>query len=152
MPKTFAIICDLDGTLYDARVRQRAHLLGDKKDFDAFHKAAENDLPHFWCAQLLQAMRNHGFRIIFTSGRDDTYREETQRWLTRNLGWRWGEYLLYMRPAGDFTPDDVMKRQWYEQHILPSFEILFAVDDRRRVVDMWRAVGLTCLHCDEGNF
>lgn len=45
-----------------------------------------------------------------------------------------------------------MKKAWYHELIEPFFDVLFAVDDRKRVADMWRSVGLTCLHCDEGNF
>jgi FMN phosphatase YigB (HAD superfamily) len=147
-----AIICDLDGTLYDARERQQVHLLSGKKDFDAFHRAAENDQPHFWCAQLLQAMRNAGFAIVFTSGRDDTYREQTHLWIQRHLNWRRCDYELHMRPAGDYTADDVMKEGWLACRILPHYRVLFALDDRKRVADMWRRNGITCLHCDEGNF
>ncbi len=147
-----AIICDLDGTLYDARERQKTHLLSGKKDFDAFHRAAEDDKPHFWCAQLLQAMKNHGFAVIFTSGRDDTYRQQTEYWLRRHLNWVPGEYELHMRMAGDYTADDSMKESWLTTRILSEYRVLFAIDDRKRVADMWRRNGITCLHCDEGNF
>jgi|TARA_R110000823_G_scaffold205986_1_gene336775 hypothetical protein len=30
--------------------------------------------------------------------------------------------------------------------------ILYAVDDRQQVVDMWRSNGITCLQCAVGNF
>lgn len=152
MSKQQAIICDLDGTLYDARERQKVHLLSGKKDFDGFHKAAKNDPPHLWCLHLIQSMKNHGFSILFTSGRDESYRQETQIWLRKHLNWQTQDYKLWMRPDGDYTADDAMKRAWYENEIAPTYDVLFAVDDRKRVVDMWRAVGLTCLHCDEGNF
>lgn len=147
-----AIICDLDGTLYDARERQRVHLLSGKKDFDAFHRAAENDQPHFWCAQLLQAMKNHKFEVVFTSGRDVTYFIQTEKWIKRHLNWDPHQYELHMRPAGDYTADDVMKEQWLTTLILPKYRVLFAIDDRKRVAEMWRRNGITCLHCDEGNF
>jgi hypothetical protein len=44
-----------------------------------------------------------------------------------------------------------------EQDILDALkaegkDILFAVDDRQQVVDMWRRNGITCLQCDEGQF
>ncbi len=151
--KQKAIICDLDGTLYDARARQEIHLLGPKKDFDAFHRDAENDDVHFWCAQLLQAMRNQGFQTVFTSGRDDTYRPQTVDWINRHLLWKEGSsYCLFMRPAGNYTPDDQMKEDWYRSTIEPNFEVLFAIDDRKRVAQMWRKLGITCLHCAEGDF
>lgn len=36
--------------------------------------------------------------------------------------------------------------------ILPQYRPLFFIDDRKRVVDMWRRRGLTCLHCANGDF
>lgn len=151
--KAKAIIVDLDGTLYDARDRQQKYLLSGKKDFDAFHRAAFFDEPHQWCRELIKAMKLRGFNVIFTSGRDDTFRYQTEMWLLKQIGLEPDiDYLLFMRPAGDFTADDVMKRGWYEATIKDTFEVLFCVDDRKRVTDMWRSLGLTCLHCAEGNF
>lgn len=147
-----AIICDLDGTLYDARDRQRVHLLGEKKDFEGFHRAAKDDQPNFWCAQLIVAMRNHGFAIVFTSGRDDTYRAETENWISRHLGWKTTDYELHMRPARDYTADDILKEDWLLNRILPNYRVLFAIDDRKRVAEMWRRNGIVCLHCDKGEF
>ena len=46
----------------------------------------------------------------------------------------------------DYTPDQDLKKKW-----LYSFgkdRVLFVVDDRQRVVDMWRAEGITCLQCE----
>ena len=31
-------------------------------------------------------------------------------------------------------------------------DILFVVDDRQQVVNMWRDNGITCLQCDKGDF
>lgn len=150
--KPQAVICDLDGTLYNAEERQKVHLLSGKKDFDGFHKAAKDDVPHLWCAHLIQAMKNHGFKILFTSGRDELYRAETENWLKKHLNWSLENYKLWMRPNGDYTADDTMKLNWYEKEIFPMYDVLFAIDDRKRVVDMWRKAGLTCLHCADGNF
>lgn len=150
-----AIIVDLDGTLYNAKERQDKHLRGDKKDFDAFHADAHLDDPHAWCADLVRAMAEYGFTPLFVSGRDDTYRPHTEMWLKAHVG----GYLsctspetLIMRPAGDYTPDDELKEKFYRELIEPKYNVLFCIDDRQRVVDMWRRIGLTCLQCDVGNF
>jgi predicted secreted acid phosphatase len=150
--RTLAIICDLDGTLYNARERQEVYLLSGKKDFDGFHRAAKHDNPHWWCLHLVQAMRKHGYHILFVSGRDDAFRDETIAWLELQLWIKRHEYELLMRPTGDYTADDVMKKQMYREHIEPRYSVLFCIDDRKRVVDMWRRLGLTCLQCAEGNF
>lgn len=150
--KQHAIIVDLDGTLYDARERQQKHLLSGKKDFDAFHRDAKDDPPNWWCLQLVQAMRDQGFFPLFVSGRDDAHRAETEEWLKLQLLVEPWEYRLIMRATGDYTADDVLKEKFYRDLIDPYYSVLFCVDDRRRVVDMWRRIGLTCLHCAEGDF
>jgi hypothetical protein len=40
---------------------------------------------------------------------------------------------------------------WFRQDYASS-EILFALEDRERVVQMWRSVGVTCLQVAEGRF
>lgn len=37
-------------------------------------------------------------------------------------------------------------------NFLQHKDVLFVVDDRKQVVDMWRSKGLTVLQCAEGNF
>lgn len=150
--RTKAIICDLDGTLYNSKERQDLYLRNGKKNFDEFHQAAHKDKPHFWCAELIQSMRAAGYRTVFTSGRDDCHEESTRVWIKRHLNWGDADYDLIMRKTYDWTADDEMKKDWYEKLIEPHYEILFAIDDRKRVVDMWRSLGLTCLHCDVGDF
>ena len=50
-----------------------------------------------------------------------------------------------LREDGDNTPDQELKRAWL--HAYGKERILFTVDDRQKVVDMWREEGLTCLQC-----
>ena len=40
-----------------------------------------------------------------------------------------------MRPVKDFTPDDVLKQDWLND--IGKDNVLFAFDDRNKVVDMW---------------
>ena len=58
--------------------------------------------------------------------------------------------LLKMRPADDFTPDEKLKRQWIAEYDLAN--ILCVFDDRKKVVDMWRELGLTCFQVAPGDF
>jgi len=57
---------------------------------------------------------------------------------------------LRMRATGDFTPDEEMKRQWIEEYKLEH--ILCVFDDRKKVVDMWRSLGLTRFPVAPGDF
>ena len=56
-----------------------------------------------------------------------------------------GRRFVLLRPDGDSTPDQDLKRDWLRGY--GKERILFAVDDRQKVVDMWRAEGVVCLQC-----
>ena len=46
----------------------------------------------------------------------------------------------------------VLKREIWETKIRDRFDVAGVIDDRARVVAMWRSLGLTCLAVAEGNF
>lgn len=149
-----AIICDLDGTLYDSTARREKYLGGEKKDFDKFNAAAKDDLPNKWCEILISALNVKGYALIFISGREDLYAIETKIWIEKckNVFRELAPIDLFMRKTGDYRPDVVIKEEIYKQHIEPQYQVLFAIDDRKCVVDMWRSLGLVCLQCASGEF
>jgi hypothetical protein len=57
-----------------------------------------------------------------------------------------------MHPMKDFRPDTEIKREILSTLRAQGKDILFAMDDRQSVVDMWRASGVVCLQCAEGDF
>lgn len=136
------IIFDLDGTLCD--ITHRLHYIkGEKKDYDAFHKACIYDEPKKDVIDLFHLLNDGANYMRIVSGRSDGVRDETEEWLkSYDIGYD----ELIMRPYGDYTPDDKLKRNWLREGRLGSPErILCVFDDRQRVVDMWREEGLTCL-------
>ena len=135
LPK--AIICDIDGTL--AHMKDRSPYDWSRVDQDEVDPVIKN---------LLNAVKNKYF-IILTSGRDEVCREKTEKWLRGNeipYG------MLLMRPEGDIRKDLIVKRELFEIHIRPYYNIEFVLDDRNQVVDMWRSLGLKCLQVAEGDF
>jgi hypothetical protein len=63
------------------------------------------------------------------------------------------ESLLTMRPAGDYTPDDVLKQRWLDAMLEEDRRRLIAVfEDRDRMVKMWRANGVPCFQVADGEF
>jgi hypothetical protein len=56
-----------------------------------------------------------------------------------------------MRKDGDFRADYIVKQEILDAHI-PKDRVLFVLDDRQQVVDMWRRNGLMCFQVAEGNF
>ena len=57
-----------------------------------------------------------------------------------------------MRSSKDFRPDNEIKQEIYDNEILGKFNIEIVLDDRDRVVDMWRENGLRVLQVAEGDF
>lgn len=142
------IIADLDGTI--ALIDHRRHLVtGEKKYFDEFNAQCVNDIPNTPVIELLRLCAFYGYTTIICSGRDETYRQETIFWLKKNAV---AYEKLFMRPKKNSDPDNELKRMWLHTKLPPTEEILFILDDRKKVVDMWREEGLTCLQVAPGNF
>lgn len=133
-----AIIVDIDGTIAD---------LNGRDPYDA--SRCEDDLPHRDVLHLVTLLSIGGYRIIYVSGRSDEYGEQTARWLAKNVG---GDCELYMRAAGDFRADEIIKEEILRNEILPHYFVAYVLDDRDRVVRMWRRLGLRCLQVADGNF
>lgn len=59
-----------------------------------------------------------------------------------------------MRKAGDKRNDAIVKQEIWENDISGSgrFDVFFVLDDRNRVVEMWREQGLKVLQVAEGDF
>lgn len=142
-----AIIVDLDGTLADITHR-RKFVEGKKKDWKNFNKNIINDDLNGWCAEIIRRMMpDH--HVLLVSGRTDELQEETEQWLKKHDV----PYTdLMMRKDKDYRDDTVVKREIYEKNIKPHYDVLFVIDDRAKVVKMWRDEGLVCLHCDWGDF
>ena len=68
-------------------------------------------------------------------------------WMER-IGVNYHEIRL--RADGDMRSDVKAKREMLKG--IDRNKILFVVEDRSRVVEMWRSEGLTCLQCAPGDF
>ena len=148
-------IFDLDSTLANASHRQP--LLDNKEDPDRwrkFYAACLDDEPIGPTIRTMAMLAEYADIWIF-SGRSDEVRIKTVHWL-----WRYTHFYpemldtaLVMRPAGDTTADDDLKRQWLLSMLEEDRERLVATfDDRDRVVAMWRANGIQCFQVAPGNF
>jgi len=135
-----AIICDLDGTL--------ALFDGKRSPYDAA-KCADDDL-NLPVYEVISAMCNRRYKIIYLSGREDKFRAQTEAFLTKHLCPVGGPLL--MRPTGDFRKDYIVKQELFDKYVRNDYNVLFVLDDRNSVVKMWRELGLTCLQVAEGAF
>jgi len=144
MPSCY--VFDLDGTL--ANLEHRLHYIeGEKKDWPGFFQACDGDSLIEPIARLWWDLSPSN-RIIM-SGRSDEVRDKTEAWLKiQNLV----PAALYMRKEGDYRADHVVKAEMMNQAKADGWEPKLIVDDRRPVVEMWRAHGFTVLHCAEGEY
>lgn len=95
------------------------------------------------------AQEQGGHTIFAVSGRDSVCRTDTLAWLEK-FGLEHDG--LFMRAEKDNRKDDIIKKELYEQNIKDKYNVLGVFDDRNRVVDMWRAQGLTCFQVNYGFF
>ena len=140
------VIFDIDGTLADVSERIH-HVRGKRKDWDAFFAGMAQDKAIGAMVRLCNLLHDGGMRIVLCSGRTEQHRAETVKWLDRE-GVRYHE--LRLRRDGDRRSDTIAKREMLEG--IDRSRILFVVEDRTRVVEMWREQGLVCLQCAPGEF
>ena len=58
-----------------------------------------------------------------------------------------------MRPhkTMNFIPDEILKKDMLDNHV-DIDDVFLVVDDRNKVVDMWRSLGLTVFQVAPGDF
>lgn len=149
--KPSAIVSDLDGTL--CNVDHRLHFIrrDGRKDWKGFFDGLPGDTVNQWCKDIVKSMsKDHA--IVYCSGRPDSYMKQTTEWLGRHEMLDFPNSYIFMRNRSDFRDDSIAKEILLDFEILTRFTPYFMIDDRQRVVDMWRRRGYTCLQCAPGDF
>ena len=147
------IIFDLDGTLALVDKRREVSKLPDgKMNWDEWFNPSniKLDEPNIPVIKMAQLFAEDGFNIVILSGRSDKTILATKSWLIRN---RVPFHKLVMRPhkTMNFVPDEILKKDMLDKHTDIN-DIFMVVDDRQKVVDMWRDLGLTCFQVAPGDF
>lgn len=151
--KKDTVVVDLDGTLAD--ITHRLHYVQNSPpDWKAFFRECTKDTPNDWCVKLIQSLLLSGTNVIVVSARSKEVEAESIAWVRNAVLGKAGTEPLYVgtldiqlvREAGDSTPDQILKKKWLDN--FGKDRILMAVDDRQRVVQMWRDNGVTCLQCN----
>ncbi|WP_234331947.1 AAA family ATPase [Streptomyces sp. NRRL S-87] len=134
-----AVLCDIDGTLA---------LRGDRGPYD--FTRCDEDLVNVSVRQALHSFRRaDGDTIVLLSGRSEDHRAVTEAWLERH-GVPYDE--LWMRAADDGRSDDVVKTELFDRHVRHRYAVRVSLDDRDRVVAVWRRMGLPTWQVNYGNF
>lgn len=133
------IICDIDGTL--AHMEGRSPYDGTKVHTDKVDTVIK---------ALLQILYGVESKIIIVSARDGKYFDVTKKWLDDN---EVPYDDIVMRTTGDNREDSIVKQEILEELIInEGCKPFFVLDDRDRVVDMWRRNGIKCLQVEPGDF
>ena len=173
--KKNTIIFDLDGTL--AIIEKRRIKAGsptgstptkEEMDWGIFFdgKNIKLDEPNYPVISMAQMYYREGYKIVIFSGRNDRSYKETKEWLEK---YEVPYHMLVMRPdkfkddswpiaAGNpatpdmrYMPDEILKKAMLDTFV-DIDDVFMCVDDRQKVVDMWRSLGLTCFQVAPGNF
>jgi hypothetical protein len=147
------IIFDLDGTLaiIDKR-RELSTKPNGKLDWSKFFDPSNIalDVPNPPVVKMAQMFAEQGFNIVIFSGRSNKTEHTTRSWLSNN---RIPFQKLVMRDSetDHFTPDWVLKKDMLDEHVDIN-DVFLVVDDRDRVVKLWRSLGLTTFQVADGDF
>ena len=142
------VIVDIDGTIADNTHRLH-HINADTPDWPAFYEAMKDDKTINSIVDLVYELWTGGFRVVLLTGRPEEYRKLTEDWLER-------EQIVFddliMRPTNSYVEDTQIKSQLLRESGIATSSIKFILEDRKRIVDMWRKKGFTVLHVAEGNY
>lgn len=136
--KPQAIIMDLDGTLADLDGRDPYNASDSEYD----------KLNHFVYIAMQKYLKD-GYKLILVTGRKGEYVEQTNKWLEKH-GIK--PDLFLMRGIGDKRKDWEVKREMFMDHILPDYYVEVAFEDRSRVAEMWRDLGIKTFQVADGDF
>lgn len=143
------IYMDIDGTLAHKKNRSAydwKHVGEDDVDENVKKLNEILDWYNYSCDYM---GGNEGVKIFIFTGRDGICLEETKEWLANN-GIKYDD--IFIRPAGNMEKDYIIKKRIYEEHIQGKYNLLFGIDDRQQVVDMFRSMGITIFQCANGDF
>jgi hypothetical protein len=138
LPKQ-AIIVDLDSTLA---------ILNDRhwKNYDEVGYDELNEVIY----RLIVKYKRDGYYILIVTGRPRNCGGDTIDWLDK---YHVPFDMLVMRPDGDRQPDTTLKYRAYNQFIKGKYEVEFVLEDRDRVVEMYREeLHLVCFQVRKGNY
>ena len=168
--KKNTVIFDLDGTLANIDVRRDKSLKPngrlDWEIFAAPTSIMDWDTPNDTVIKMAQLFKDDGFKIVIFSGRNDRSFFSTKDWLNIH---RVPFDLLVMRPdkfksnswpiaEGNpatpdmrFMPDEILKKAMLDIFVDIN-DVFLVVDDRDKVVKMWRDLGLNTFQVAPGDF
>jgi len=149
--KPVAVIFDIDGTISDMEYRK--HLITGKcsaatmkKNWEEFYKQSIDDTQIDGPMELLRTFLNSHTPIFFCTGRQESNREITCRWLYRfDIYVGMGSTLL-MRKEGDRRGGFEIKLDMLKE-VQKTHRVILAVDNDEEAIEMYKqakVLGVLC--------
>lgn len=135
--KIDCFIFDIDGTI----ARHKPHR-GPYEEHKVYEDTVIDPV-----AKVLKTLAQE-YKIIFVSGRTDGCKEDTERWIMDKIG-VFG-FALFMRVKGDQRKDSIVKKEIYDAHILPFYNVIGVFDDRLQVCRMLYENNIFCFNVNQG--
>ncbi len=124
------VLVDMDGTLADCT--------GIRDPYD--ESLVHLDKPSIGVAQWVRNLAPE-YNVVIVSGRHTSCGDATIKWLAEN---EIPFDHIFMRNSGDNRPDEIIKQEILNAmlRIISKTQIAFVIDDRPKVIEMWRRNGL----------
>lgn len=132
-------VFDLDNTL--------CHMNGKRTPYE-WDKVVLDDIDEIVHQQLLWYSEK-GYTIIILSARDGAAEKPTVKWLEK---YKIPYDLLLLKAVDDFRRDQVVKKELYETFIKGKYNVHVWYDDREKVVEAIRGLGIKVMQPENGNF
>lgn len=139
------VIVDIDGTL--SNCTHRLHNINpptnSKKNWSEFFSCMDKDTIFHHTRVVVNALKEVGHTIVLLTGRPENYRNKTVDWIVEtDVQFD----VLLMRPKGDHHSDVIVKKDlllgFLSEKGLQVSDILCAFEDRDRIIDLWKSMGI----------
>lgn len=148
------VVLDIDGTLSNNEHREH-HRKKSPPDFETYFRPdlVFKDSPIPEAQRVVAKMQDLRFELVCLTGRNETLRDVTGRWLLEHFNIDAGDNNLIMRPLGNMRPHQEYKAEAM-QNLLAEYKSrgersFIFVDNDSRVFDIYGAEGLVlhAPHC-----
>jgi len=141
------IIVDIDNTLANNLDRYKlATNSDDTINWDVLYDYDNviSDKPIQYIIDSVKIWKRLGYRVLLFTSRPEQIREATEYWLNK-YDVLYDE--LHMRSIEDhYIKDTELKRKMYDKFV--NEEVLFAIDDKQEIIDVWEQLGIRCYKVD----
>lgn len=144
------VVCDLDDTLIDSSPL-KGYLRIKPRNWRAFNAGLIHCKPHQDIVDLVKALQDAMYPVVFATAREETLREASEVNIrAAGLSNERAPIELFMRKAGDYRPSPIIKVEQLDLIISKGYDPIWWMDDDNDVVAALRAKGQRVLHVQEG--